>query len=562
MKTTKSLCGILIITTALLVGTIAQGAQFSALNLPPILLVGAASDPVNNTYVLGTFTNTVVIGGQSYSPYAGITYLLARYRPDGTVGWAIRFGTSATPGAVTPNTTLTVTSNAVYVTGETLGSIHIVDVAGNAVNSAYNPGNRAGAIDGFLFRFSLAGVSVWQASVTGTSAGDAGRAVAPDAAGNIYWVGFFNGCCPTSGGATLTGGDGTTLALNSPSYGTAFLAKLSPAGTPLWAAKAYNRDTEFDEVTVDSSGGVYVAGYTRSWSAGTSTTVVSANGTTSLVNNPGLVSHLLVKFNSAGVLQWSVPIFGTPGGNVDTDFADLYALSSTTGDDLVIAGRYSSSTVTFSSTDGVNKQLAGGTGYDGFVARYASDGKAKWAVEVGGASDQVVSAISAGTSDVWVGGTTAGGISMPGIVLTGLGAQDAFVLRVDATGQVVSGSLLGGTNSDSLASLQVSGNDLGLVAGNEGGNFVGLGVQISNVGPFLLTTWATRAPWVSLIKAVKPSFSNLTPGVKYQLQASLDLNTWYDQGLPFTADSANMEYPWYYDVDNWSQVFFRLHVVP
>ena len=69
-------------------------------------------------------------------------------------------------------------------------------------------------------------------------------------------------------------------------------------------------------------------------------------------------------------------------------------------------------------------------------------------------------------------------------------------------------------------------------------------------------------PRVGLIKAVKPSFSTLTPGVKYQLQASLDLNTWYDQGLPFFATSTNMVYPSYYDVDSWDQLFFRLQVVP
>lgn len=53
-------------------------------------------------------------------------------------------------------------------------------------------------------------------------------------------------------------------------------------------------------------------------------------------------------------------------------------------------------------------------------------------------------------------------------------------------------------------------------------------------------------PRVGLIKAVKPSFSNLTLGVKYQLQVSLDLNTWYDQGLPFPATSTDMVCPWYY----------------
>lgn len=69
-------------------------------------------------------------------------------------------------------------------------------------------------------------------------------------------------------------------------------------------------------------------------------------------------------------------------------------------------------------------------------------------------------------------------------------------------------------------------------------------------------------PRIALLKAVKPSFSNLWIGTNYQLQVSTDLNTWYDQGPPFTATSTNMVYPAYYDVDFWNGLFFRLQVAP
>jgi hypothetical protein len=67
---------------------------------------------------------------------------------------------------------------------------------------------------------------------------------------------------------------------------------------------------------------------------------------------------------------------------------------------------------------------------------------------------------------------------------------------------------------------------------------------------------------VNLIKAVKPSFSFLSLGTNYQLQVSSDLNTWTNQGSPFTATNSSMIYPQYWDVDNWSQLFFRLQVAP
>ena len=69
-------------------------------------------------------------------------------------------------------------------------------------------------------------------------------------------------------------------------------------------------------------------------------------------------------------------------------------------------------------------------------------------------------------------------------------------------------------------------------------------------------------PMIGLIKSVKPSFSNLSVGTNYQLQVSGNLSTWTNQGSAFTATNINMVYPQYFDVDNWSQLFFRLQVTP
>jgi len=69
-------------------------------------------------------------------------------------------------------------------------------------------------------------------------------------------------------------------------------------------------------------------------------------------------------------------------------------------------------------------------------------------------------------------------------------------------------------------------------------------------------------PMVNLIKAVKPSFSNLTLTTNYQLQVSADLNTWTNQGSAFAATNTSMIYPQYWDVDNWNKLFFRLQVSP
>jgi hypothetical protein len=69
-------------------------------------------------------------------------------------------------------------------------------------------------------------------------------------------------------------------------------------------------------------------------------------------------------------------------------------------------------------------------------------------------------------------------------------------------------------------------------------------------------------PRVDLIKAVKPSFSNLTLTTNYQMQISGDLNTWTNQGSPFTATNTSMIYPQYWNVANWNSLFFRLQITP
>jgi hypothetical protein len=71
-------------------------------------------------------------------------------------------------------------------------------------------------------------------------------------------------------------------------------------------------------------------------------------------------------------------------------------------------------------------------------------------------------------------------------------------------------------------------------------------------------------PRVDLIKAVKPSFSNLTLTTNYQLQVSGDLKTWTNYGAAFTATNTSMVLSGcgYFDVDNWGQLFFRVQSVP
>lgn len=528
-----------------------QGAQFSAVNLPPMNLIGAACDPLNSTYVLGTFTNTVSIGGRLFSSLGGTDYVLARYRPNGTVEWAISFGTLQDEEAF--STTLNVTSNAVFVSGQTQGSIHLVDTASNVVNTPYNAGNKA---DGFLLRFSLSGVAQWQASLMSIG-NEQGSGVAFDLAGNVYWVGGFNGCCPSQGSAALRGGDGTSQTLATPSYGTGFLIKLSPAGTPLWVATAYNRDVQFENVAVDSSGAVVVSGYSRSWSSGTATTLIDAGANTRSISNPGYQSSFAAKFNSSGIYQWSVYSTGSPDSAIHLVWQSLTA---GTNGDILLGGSYNTVGVSITGADSLAKSLPAPNEQDGFVAALSSSGSVKWLTRIGGSGTDVVNSLSLSSSGgITAAGQMTAGLSLGSTNIASLGGADGFVAMLDQSGNVRKAFALGGPANDQVISVIAGNTGYDMTAGQQGGNFSGLGVSISSAGPFVLTTWGLS---LSLIKAVKPSFSNLILSANYQLQVSSDMNNWTNQGSAFTATNTSMVYPQYWDVDNWHQLFFRLQVVP
>jgi hypothetical protein len=70
------------------------------------------------------------------------------------------------------------------------------------------------------------------------------------------------------------------------------------------------------------------------------------------------------------------------------------------------------------------------------------------------------------------------------------------------------------------------------------------------------------APIINIQKAVYLTSNNLWTGSNYQVQASSDLVNWTNQGSAFNATTNYWRSTNYWDVANWSQLFFRLQLVP
>jgi len=128
-------------------------------------------------------------------------------------------------------------------------------------------------------------------------------------------------------------------------------------------------------------------------------------------------------------------------------------------------------------------------------------------------------------------------------------------------GTVLTNSFVLSTANNSTISIgeHQSTSTYPLFGGIDDVRFYSRALSVSEVRQLYL---AESKPLVNLIKAVKPTFSNLSLGTNYQLQLSADLNTWTNHGPAFTATNSTAIFPEYWDVDRWNQLYFRLLTVP
>ena len=127
----------------------------------------------------------------------------------------------------------------------------------------------------------------------GTTSSDYGYSVTTDSSGNIYVTGYTYGDLD---GNTSSGGQDI------------FLVKYNSSGTKQWTKQLGYYSEQGTGVTTDSSGNVYVTGYTGG----------GLDGNTNL----GKEDIILVKYNSSGTKQWTKQL-GTSssdgGSGVTTD---------------------------------------------------------------------------------------------------------------------------------------------------------------------------------------------------------------------------------------------------
>lgn len=247
-----------------------------------------------------------------------------------------------------------------------------------------------------------------------------------------------------------------------------------------------------------SNTGVYLTGQTNS-TAFPTTPQNPANGASATpiyqtTKSAGYDAFVTQMSADGTTLIWSTYL----GGNGD-DIAKGVAVDSNNA--VYVAG--------YTSSSNLPKTIGSAFGgvFDAFVAKLSSNGQSlTYLTYLGGSGvDQALAIALDSTNDVYVGGSTTGGLPTVYAPYStyGGGNTDGFVAKMDPNGNLVAATYLGGSGSD-----QVNG-----IAADSSGNVYVVG-NTTSVGTGTTTLFPTTS-------ATKNTASGLTAGKQYAFYAEL-----------------------------------------
>ena len=359
----------------------------------------------------------VYVTGQNTSQGAGnIDFLIAKYNTSGTIQWQRSLG-----GASNDN-----------------GQGIAVDSSGNVYIIGYTDSQSAGSFDVLIAKYNTSGTIQWQRRLGGASV-ELGYGCAVDSSGNVYITGY----------TASQGAGGNDL----------LIAKYDTSGTIQWQRSLGGPGTERGYgIAVDSSGNVYISGYTTSQGAGGDDVLIAKlPGDGSLTGTYGNFTYAATTLTDAATTLTSATSTLTDAARTLTSATSTLtdAARTLTSTTTIIPVAYWIATLGGSGEDqgydiavdsGGNVYITGltdsqGAGsYDMMVAKYDTSGTIQWQRRLGGAGSDVGRGIAVDSSgNVYVGGYTAS---------QGAGSFDFLITKYDTSGTIQWQRSLGGGSTD------------------------------------------------------------------------------------------------------------------
>ena len=294
------------------------------------------------------------------------------------------------------------------------GAVSIVGTLQNNADMGTGTLTSAGSTDVVVASYGPTGTPIWSRRI-GSTLGDVGKGIGVDSAGGIYITGFFRGTVDFGTGAITTG------------ITSAFLAKYTSLGTPVWSKKMSTAGSGTDEgiaIQVDASDGVFVTGSIYGTSDFGAGALVSA----------GLQDVFVAKYTTTGALTWAI----RAGGASDDVVADIAVDSS---GNPVVYGSFSGS-ATFGLTT-----IASAGAKDAFIAKYnPSIATWSWANGYGGTGDDLgkAVAIDTGGNILSTGNFASASINFGCGAMANAGGADIFLAKHNSSGTCVWAQRFGG----------------------------------------------------------------------------------------------------------------------
>lgn len=337
------------------------------------------------------------------------------------------------------------------------------DVAGNVYTTGsftdtvdFDPGSDTfnlisiGGDDFFISKLDVDGNLGWVKQFeNNVGAIDAGKAITTDASGNIYTVGLF------SGTIDFDPGPNTFNLTTAMYYEDIFILKLDASGNFVWAKKiAGSGNGVPQDIKVDGSGFVYITGElsgTMDFDPGTNTSnLVSA----------GQFDVFVLKLNNQGDFIWAKQVGGQ-------SYEYSYTLTLDASGNIYTAGWFVDS-VDFDPGSGTHNLItSNNNNSDIFILKLNPSGDFVWVKHIGGSwTDVVYSLTTDASGSLYATGyfsDTADfdpGVGTFNLMAYSSASEDAFVLKLDATGNFVWVKQMGGIAGEQGHSvfLDASGN--------------------------------------------------------------------------------------------------------
>ncbi|HKO52281.1 MAG TPA: SBBP repeat-containing protein [Polyangiaceae bacterium] len=253
----------------------------------------------------------------------------------------------------------------------------------------------------------------------GTSERDVASSVTVDSAGNVLVAGYTSGSLQ----GTSAGGE------------DAFVRKFDVSGNVLWTQQfGSDAGDAANAIAADLAGNIYVAGSSFGSMAGT----IAGEGP-----NVGGRNCFIRKLDAKGNLLWARQ-FGSSGEDV------VYAVAVEPAGSLYVAGY----TLTTPGSSGGS--------VDAFVRKFDGAGNVLWDFPFGTGADDLAHSVAVDAAgDVYVAGRTSG--SLRG---ENAGAYDAFVRKLDSTGNVLWTNQFGTGRDDDAYSLALAPDGQVYLAGS------------------------------------------------------------------------------------------------